>query len=54
LNKDQLIEKLIEDDIKVDFVEEFFDQILRDGFVGYKNQTFEELKTEWLQRLANR
>jgi len=54
LNKDQLIEKLIKDDIKTDFNGEFLDLILRDGFVGYKNQTFEELKTEWFQRLANR
>ena len=54
LNKDQLVDKLIKDDIKTDFNGEFLDQILRDGFVGYKNQTFEELKTDWLQRLANR
>jgi uncharacterized protein YbcI len=52
MNKDKLIEKLIKDDIKTDFSQEFYDQILRDGFVGYKNQTLEELKTEWLQRTA--
>jgi hypothetical protein len=54
LNKDQLVDKLIKDDIKTDFNGEFLDQILRDGFVGYKNQSLEELKSEWLQRLANR
>jgi hypothetical protein len=54
LTKDQLIEKLIKDDIKTDFSQEFFDQILRTGFIGYQNQTLEELKNEWLQRLTNR
>jgi hypothetical protein len=54
LTKDQLIEKLIKDDIKTDFSQEFYDQILRTGFIGYQNQTLEELNNEWLQRLANR
>jgi len=54
LNKDQLIERLIKDDLHDDFEPIFIADILRNGFIGYQNQTLEELKNEWLQRLANR
>ena len=54
LTKDQLIERLIKDDLHDDFEPIFIADILRNGFIGYQNQTFEELKTEWLQRLASR
>jgi hypothetical protein len=54
LSKDQLIERLIKDDIKKDFNGGFLDLILKDGFIGYKNQTLEELKADWFQRLENR
>ena len=54
LNKDQLIERLIKDDLHDDFEPIFIADILRNGFIGYQNQTLEELKNEWLQRLASR
>jgi hypothetical protein len=53
LSKEQLIDRLIQDDIK-DSNKEFLEQIFRDGFLGYKNLTLDELKSEWFQRLENR
>ena len=53
LSKEQLIDRLIQDDIK-DSSKEFLEQIFRDGFLGYKNQTLDDLKSEWFQRLENR
>jgi hypothetical protein len=53
LSKEQLIQRLIEDDLHD--VEPFFiPDILRYGFIGYQNQSFEELKKEWRQRICNR
>ena len=54
LTKDKLIDLLIKDDLHDDFEPFFMTDILRNGFIGYQNQTLEELKNEWLQRLANR
>jgi hypothetical protein len=54
MNKDKLIEMLINDDLS-DWrnnadKHDYFRVILYEGFVGYKNQTGEELLTEVAER----
>lgn len=54
LNKNQLIERLIKDDLHDDFEPIFITDILKNGFIGYQNQLIEDLRSELMQRLANR
>ena len=54
LNKDQLIERLIKDDLHDDFEPIFIADILRNGFNGYQNRPIEDLRSELMQRLTNR
>ena len=53
LNKDQLIERLISDDLH-DVEPTTITRLLREGFIGYQNQPIEDLRSELMQRLANR
>jgi hypothetical protein len=53
LTKNQLIQKLIENDIKDDPNGDFIGQVLRNGFIGYENKTLEQLRADWFQRLEN-
>jgi hypothetical protein len=53
LSKEQLIERLIDDDLH-DVEPSTIPRLLREGFIGYQNQNFEELRTEWRKRISNR
>ncbi len=52
----ELIENLISDDIydwnDTASMSDYLGTMLREGFVGYANQTTEELQTEWNERLT--
>jgi len=50
LNKDQLIERLISDDLQ-DVEPTTIPRLLREGFVGYQNQTEDELRAELAKRV---
>jgi hypothetical protein len=49
LNKNQMIEALINDDLH-DVAPNTIHRLLREGFIGYQNQTEEELKAELTKR----
>lgn len=50
MEKEEIIKKLLEDDF--DYIrnnnsgDEYLEQLLINGFMGYNNQTIEELKSE--------
>jgi len=52
--KDQMIKALIKDDLNDWFnpyeKDVYFAQLLHDGFVGYRNQTEQELRDECIER----
>jgi len=54
MHKDQMIQALIADDLTDWFnpkeKDVYFAQLLHDGFVGYRNQTEQELRDECIQR----
>jgi len=53
LNREQIVEKLIDDDLDTILAHYDIGQIslmLRDGFVGYNNQSNEELILEYQER----
>jgi hypothetical protein len=54
MNKDQMIEALIEDDLNDWFdpneKDVYFAHLLHDGFVGYRNQSEQELRDECIER----
>jgi hypothetical protein len=53
MERDTLIDQLVEDDMERHEDDPgYLEMLLRNGFVGYQNQTFKELKTEWDERLA--
>jgi hypothetical protein len=56
MERSKLIQRLISDDIydwgSTDSRDDYLGTILCDGFVGYNNQTTEELQAEWNERLA--
>lgn len=56
MERSKLIQRLISDDIygwnDTDGRDEFLATILAEGFVGYDNQTTEELQAEWKERVA--
>jgi len=55
MNKTQLIKWLIEDDIDTILtgdINDYLDAILRDGFVGYRNQSLKDLTQEYNERKA--
>jgi len=53
LSLNQLIERLIKDDLHDDFEPNFLTDILKNGFIGYQNQTEDDLRSELMQRMAN-
>lgn len=56
MERSKLIQRLISDDIygwnDTDGRDEFIGNILAEGFVGYDNQTTEQLQAEWKERVA--
>ena len=53
MTKKQLIEALIQDDltnIRTGDMERWLEDILHDGFIGYKNQSITELTKEYDER----
>jgi hypothetical protein len=56
MERSKLIQRLVSDDIygwgSTDSRDDYLGTILCDGFVGYNNQTTEELQAEWNERLA--
>ena len=50
LSKDQLIERLINDDLH-DVEPSTIPRLLREGFIGYQNQTEDELRAELAKRV---
>ena len=56
MERSKLIQRLISDDIYgwdgADSRDDYLWTILSEGFVGYNNQTTEELQAEWNERLA--
>ena len=58
MERSELIRRLISDDIydwnDTDSRDEYLWTILSEGFVGYNNQTTEELQAEWNERLSSK
>lgn len=54
LTREEVIEKLIDDDIDIIYSKQatdYISTILREGFCGYNNQTNKQLKQEYNERL---
>ena len=52
MTRDEVIDTLIEDDLNISNNEySYFDAILRNGLVGYSNQTNKELEDEINERM---
>ena len=50
MNREKMIEALIDNDLHDGNRDEYIWMLLLDGFVGYKNQTDYELKQEMINR----